>query len=329
MNEKKVRQVSFLPSLPKLIKKVAIYCRVSSGLKEQLDSLSAQLSGLVQMISRHHDMVLVDIYMDVTSGENPNRYEFNRMLVDAERKKLDIIFTKSISRFGRNTEDTITALRSLKENGVHVIFDEEQIDTGKESSELLISILSAYAQASNEDRRQNQLWSMKTRLDNGTSELYYRPCYGYYKNQEGVICVSPTEAEIVQLIFSSYFDGASIVGIQKILLERNIPSPRGNETWSKRSIEKILTNEKYIGDVIVRKTITSKEKGHKRINNETEDKYMATDVFPAIISKVMFDAVQDERKRRSNIVTDETGTHRKATHYSSKSSQNIQIPSSQ
>ena len=319
MDERKVRKIyDPLHSFPALFKNVGIYCRVSSGLREQLNSLSAQASGFVHWVAANNSMRLVDMYIDVTSGETPNRSEFARMLADAENGKLDVLITKSISRFGRNTEDALQAIRLLKKHKVQVIFDQEHIDTNKDDSEVIISILSAYAEADNHSRRENQIWGVKKRLKDGTSELYFRPCYGYRKNDEGVISICSDEAAVVQLIFASYLEGTSIIGIQRILQEQGIPTSRGKDIWSKRAIEKILTNEKYTGDVIARKTITSKAKGHKRIDNETEDRYMLSDVFPAIITKEMFTAVQTEMASRSNIVVDETGRHRKDTHYSSK-----------
>ena len=319
MDERKVRQIyNPLHSFPSLYKNVGIYCRVSSGLREQLNSLSAQASAFVRWVAANNSMRLVDMYIDVTSGEAQNRAEFTRMLADAESGKLDVLITKSISRFGRNTEDTLQAIRLLKEHNVQIIFDQEHIDTNKDDSEIIISILSAYAEADNRSRRENQIWAVKKRLEDGTSELYFRPCYGYRKTGEGIITICSDEAAVVQLIFSSYLDGASVIGIQRILQNQGIQTSRGKDVWSKRAIEKILTNEKYTGDVIARKTITSDAKGHKRVINETGDRYMLSDVFPAIITKEMFDAVQVERLHRSNMVTDENGTHRKSSHYSSK-----------
>lgn len=129
-------------------------------------------------------MKLVDIYLDIASGEKEYRSEFSRMIADTRTEKLDVLYVKSISRFGRNTEDAISALRTLKEHNVQVIFDEEGIDTLKDDSEFVITVLLAYSQAENDSRRQAQLWSLTKRLENGTYELYTRTCYGYYKNKE-------------------------------------------------------------------------------------------------------------------------------------------------
>lgn len=318
MGDRIVRQVYHPTSLPPLYKNIGVYCRVSSGLSEQLHSLSAQVSAYVQMISSRWDYHLVDIYIDVCTGEKKDRPAFDRMLRDVDDGKLDVIITKSISRFGRNAEDTLIAVRRAKAKNVQLIFEEDNLDTYKNGSEFIISVLSAYAQAENESRRENQLWAIRKRVEDGTSELYLRRCYGYSKDQDGRLLINSAEAEVVQLIYSKYLEGYSIVGLQKMLREMQILSPSGNEAWSKKTIENVLTNEKYTGDVIVMKAKTSSKKGHKREPNTDGQKYMIQDFIPAIITKDMFDAVQEERKRRSNIETDESGTHRKKEKYSSK-----------
>ena len=318
MTNKIVREVNMPVHFPPLFKHVGIYCRVSSGLREQLNSLAGQVSGLVQMVAQRYDMRLVDVYLDVMSGDSGERAEFNRMLEDARNRKIDIVLTKSISRFGRNTEDCVRALRELKDSQVQVIFVEEKIDTFKDPSELMVSIMAAFAEADNNSRRENQLWAIKKRLEDGTSEIYSRICYGYKKNKDGLISIDHDQAEVVQLIYSEYLGGSSIIGIQKKLREEGVVSARGNEIWSKRSIETILKNEKYTGSVIARKTITSAKKGHHRVKNTTENMYLASNIFPAIITKEIYDEVQEEIKRRTNIEIDETGTHRKGSHYSSK-----------
>ena len=290
-------------------------------MQEQLNSMSAQASFFVQMISERMDWKLVDIYLDFKSGEAAfNRPEFLRMLNNAKNKKLDIILTKSISRFGRNTEDTISALRELKDADVTVIFDEENIDTSTEDSELMISIISAFAEEENRSRRENQNWGIKKRLEDGTSEIYIRSCYGYQKDESGELIINSSEARVVQEIFSIYLSGKSIVGIIDELERRGIKSPKGKDKWSKRTIDTMLSNEKYVGDVLAFKTYSIYTPNHKRVSNKdgSHKKYLCTNSHPAIISKEMFDAVQEEKIRRSNVVTDASGTHRKSTKYSSK-----------
>ena len=171
MEPKKVRIKKEKPVLPTLYKNVGIYCRVSSNTQEQLNSMAAQVSFFVQLLSRRLDWRFVDIYLDFKSGESKNnRLGFKRMIEDARNKKLDIIMTKSISRFGRNTLDTIQTLRELKDLDVTVIFDQEHLDTSKEDSEVILTTLAAFAEEENKNRRDNQNRAIKKRHNDGTSQ---------------------------------------------------------------------------------------------------------------------------------------------------------------
>lgn len=317
-NTPKIRTVKTNYHLPSLYQKVGIYCRVSSMAQTQMGSLAQQASFFVRMVAKRYDWQLEDIYIDVKSGETTSqRTEFQRMLDDCQNGKLDIILTKSISRFGRNTEDTIKALRLLKAARVTVIFDAEKLDTASGDSELMISILSAYAEAENDSRRKNQYWSIVKQLENGTSSMYNRACYGYRKGDAGELLIDQEEAAVVQDIFNMYLSGSSIVGIQRELERREIPSPTGKAKWCKRSLDTMLSNEKYMGDAVVFKTYTKK---NVRVQNKdgSHDKYVISGNHPAIISSEMFQAVQDEKKRRSNVEKSEAGVRRKETKYSSK-----------
>lgn len=173
MEERQVREVHhYHTSLPALYKNVVVYVRVSSTLRTQLDSMASQVSGFVQMVAKNNGWKLVDIYIDVRSGEDRDRRsEFQRMLNEARTGKFDLVLTKSISRFGRNTEEAIQALRELNEAQVAVQFDEENVNTLEAGSEFIISILSAYAEGDNLSRRKNQLWGIQKRLEDGSSEL--------------------------------------------------------------------------------------------------------------------------------------------------------------
>lgn len=320
MESKVVKIIKEKPILP-TYKNVGIYCRVSSNTQEQLNSMAAQVSFFVQLLSRRLDWRFVDIYLDFKSGESKdNRLGFTRMIEDARNRKLDIIMTKSISRFGRNTEDTITTLRELKELDVTVIFDQEHIDTSREDSELMMTILSAFAEGENKSRRDNQNWAIKKRLEDGTSEIYSRACFGYKKSDIGELVIDSKQAKIVQHIFTMYLSGMSILGIVRELEKQGVKSPTGKDKWCKRTIDTMLSNEKYIGNVLAFKTYSIYTPKHKRVqnNDHSHKQFLLNDGHLPIISKEMFDAVQEEKARRSNIVTDESGTHRKDTRYSSK-----------
>lgn len=302
------KKVHFIPPIPqKRDKRIGIYCRVSTNSSEQLQSLAAQVSHLTKITAATPQWLLVDVYMDIsTSKTGPSRKEFNRMLDDCTSHKLDIIFTKSISRFGRDTVETIEALSKLKNAGVRVIFEQEELDTANTDSDLMISIIESFAQAENESRSENIKWGIKQGAASGTSKLYDRKCYGYKHDEDGKLIIDEETAESVKRIFDLYLRGQSVLGIIKELEKRKIPSPTGKEKWCKRTIDVMLSNEKYTGDVRLLKT------------GKSEVHYLAKDNNPAIISKEVFKAVQIEKKRRSNVVKDKNGCHRKSEKYSSK-----------
>lgn len=208
-------KVHFIPPLPpKREKKVAIYCRVSTNSHEQLKSLAAQVSGLTRYVAAVPQWLLVDVYMDIASGKSgSSRKEFVRMIEDCKGQKIEIILTKSISRFARDTVTVLEALKQLKELGIHVIFEQEHLDTANTDSDLMIAIIEAIAQAENKSRSMNIRWGIKQHAADGSSKLYKRRCYGYRNNKEGRLTIYNDEAEIVKLIFKLYLNGQSIIGI--------------------------------------------------------------------------------------------------------------------
>lgn len=320
METKEVRMIPPKFQIPKPYQKVGIYCRVSTVTQEQLHSMSKQVSFYIQMLNNRNDWRLVDAYLDFKSGKDiDHRLEFMRMIEDAKNKKLDIILTKSISRFGRDALDTIQTLRELKENDVTVIFDQEQINTSKEDSELIASIIAGIAEAENKNRRDNQNWAINKRLKDGTSKIYSRPCYGYKKSASGELTIYDEQAKIVQDIFEMYLSGMSVLGIVAELEKQGIKSPTGKDKWCKRTIDTMLSNEKYIGNALVFKTYTTYTPKPKRVqnNDHSHEQIQLNDAHMPIISKKMFDAVQEEKARRSNIINDENGTRRKDTRYKS------------
>lgn len=301
-------RVHIIPPKPqKREKRVGIYCRVSTNSAEQLQSLIAQVSHLTRITAASSQWLLADVYMDIaTSKAGSSRKEFNRMLDDCRSNKLDIILTKNISRFGRDTVEILEALNQLKALGVRVIFEQEELDTANTDSDLMISVIESIAQAENESRSENIRLGIKYRAAAGTSKLYDRKCYGYKNDEAGHLIIDDEKAKNVKLIFDLYLSGQSILGIIKELERKNILSPTGKEKWCKRTIDVMLSNEKYTGDVKILKS--SKSDVH----------YLASDNNPAIIAKEVFRAVQIEKVRRSNVVKDENGSKRKNEKYSSK-----------
>ena len=211
-------------------RKVGIYCRVSTKSQEQMDSLAAQVSLLTRLAATRVNWMLVDVYLDIRSGSGAtSRSEFQRMMDDCRAKKLNIVFTKSISRFGRNTVETLKSLNELGILGVEVIFQLEDISTKNPDSQLMVSLLEGIAQQENEERRNNILWGMTRRAENGTSTLYNRMCYGYTHDDGGDLRVIEAEAAIVRSIFDMYLHGKSVLGIQRELEARGIKSPTGKD----------------------------------------------------------------------------------------------------
>ena len=305
-----LKKVHFIPPKPqKRDKRIGIYCCVSTNSLEQLQSLATQVSHLTKITAATPRWLLADVYIDISSSKTgSSRKEFNRMLDDCTSHKLDIIFTKSISRFGRDTVETMEALSKLNSAGVRAIFEQEELDTANTDSDLMISIIESFAQAENESRSENIKWGIKQGAASGTSKLYDRKCYGYKHNEDGKLIIDEETAENVKIIFDLYLRGQSVLGIIKELEKRKIPSPTGKEKWCKRTIDVMLSNEKYTGDVRLLKT------------GKSEIHYLATDNNPVIISKEVFEAVQIEKARRSNVVKDGNGTvKRKNLKYSSKS----------
>lgn len=301
-------KIHFIPPIPKREKHVGIYCRVSTNGSEQLQSLTAQASHLTRLTAAMPQWVLSDIYMDIaTSKTGSSRKEFSRMLEDCRSNKLEIILTKNISRFGRDTVEILDALNQLKALGVRVIFEQEELDTANTDSDLMISIIESIAQAENESRSENIRLGIKYHAAAGTSKLYDRKCYGYEHDENGKLIIDEEKAENVKLIFDLYLGGQSVLGIIKELEKRKILSPTGKEKWCKRTIDVMLSNEKYTGDVKLLKS--SKSDVH----------YLSSDNNPAIISKEIFEAVQIEKVHRSNVIKDENGNRRKSEKYSSKS----------
>lgn len=231
------------PTPPKWEKRVGIYCRISSNSTEQLKSLTAQVSALTRLTAATSQWLLIDVYMDVASGKTDSpRREFSRMIDDCKSHKIEIILTKSISRFGRDTADALDALNQLKLLGVRVIFEQESLDTADTGSDLMISIIESIAQAENECRSENIKWGIKQRAASGASKLYNRKCYGYLHDEEGNLIIDDAKAKNVRIIFDLYIYGKSVIGIVEELERLGIKSPTGKDKWSKRTVDTMLSN---------------------------------------------------------------------------------------
>ncbi|MEG1502489.1 MAG: recombinase family protein [Synergistaceae bacterium] len=214
-----------------------------------MNSLTAQISGLTRLVATVDTWRLVDVYIDIASSKSKSlRKDFARMVEDNKQKKINIVITKSLSRFGRDTVDTLEALKILRESDVRVIFEQENLDSSETDSQLMISIVEALAQAENESRSENIKWGIKKKVEQGTSKLADRKCYGYDNDESGKLIVNEEQVAVVQKIFNLYLGGKSVTGILKELENLGIKSLTGKDKWNKRTVELTLTKRKYIGE---------------------------------------------------------------------------------
>ena len=237
-------KIYVIPAKPQLYKRVGIYCRVSTMRKSQEDSLENQIAGLQQFVSGNPDWTLCRTYIDQDSGGNVMRPGFQRMISDCYAHDIDVVVTKSISRFARNTVDLLETLKTLKRLGVDVFFQQENLRSCETDDDLLISLLGAIAQAESESTGESIRWGLQHGFASGESKLFSRKCYGYRHDENGKLIIDAEQAEVVRLIFDLYLEGHSIIQIIKELISRNIKSPQGKDTWSKRAIQTMLSNEK-------------------------------------------------------------------------------------
>jgi len=321
MSERIITKIPLKFEIPPLFKRVAIYCRVSTYHTAQEESLKAQIDRYQKMVEARFDWKLVKTYSDIASGRNTSgRTEFMNLMSDCEARLIDLIITKSISRFGRNTVDILSNIRELRKYNVDVFFEAENMFASDSSSELLLSLISAVAQEDSASKSQNIRIGIEYKLTNGTSCLYSRPCYGYKKGENGNLTIDEKQAKNVGWIFDLYLQGHSVLSIIRELKKRRVKSPSGNTVWSKRAIETLLANEKYAGDVTVGKTFKHEFPSNRRLVNNGERKmYEITNSHKPIIQREVFDKVQQEHKMRSNIGIDAGKAVRKNTRYSMKS----------
>ena len=311
------RIVHVLPGPERGRTRVVIYCRVSTNSDAQIHSLMNQVQYLTGAVADNPDWELVNVYLDIKSGANAEgRTDLGRMLEDARAKKFDLVLIKSCSRFFRNVTQALTILHELNDLGVEIRFDEENLSSDNPNFWLYVTSYESAAEHFNIVRSDSIKWGNRRSAENGTSKLYDRKCYGYTNDDTGHLIINPEEADVVRLIFQLYLDGYSVVKIVKELNARGIPSPTGNETWCKHTIEVMLTNLKYTGNSPVLQTTTSGYEKKKRVPSPSI--LIAENNHEPIISKEVFNQVQKEKARRSNIVKDENGSHRSSRKYSSK-----------
>ncbi len=283
-------------------KRVCAYCRVSTAQEEQESSFESQVNYYTQYITNRNDWTLVDIYADegISGTNTAKRKDFLRMIDDCMAGKIDMIITKSISRFARNTVDCLHYVRKLKEKGIAVYFETENIDTLGSTGELLLTILSGLAQDSSRNQSDVTRWGIQRQFENGRVLVNTTRFLGYDKNDEGELVINEKEAEIVRRIFNEYLEGKSYNAIAKGLTRDGIKTGAGNTKWWDSTINGILENEKYYGDALLQKTLTIDFLKHKRIDNKGQaQQFMIEGNHPPIIPKELFDRIQAEKARRA------------------------------
>ncbi len=282
-------------------RRVAAYARVSTNQEEQLTSYEAQVDYYTQYIQSKDEWEFVKVYTDegISATNTKKRSGFNEMVQAALEGKIDLIITKSVSRFARNTVDSLTTVRMLKEKGIEVYFEKENIYTLDSKGELLITIMSSLAQEESRSISENVTWGMRKRFADGKVALPYKRFLGYRKGADGLPEIVPEEAGIVRDIFRMFMEGKSPSFIARHLIALGIATPGGKTKWRPNTVESILTNEKYKGDAILQKKFTVDFLTKKTKVNEGEvPQYYVEGSHPAIISPELFDAVQVELKRR-------------------------------
>lgn len=285
-------------------RRVAGYARVSTDSDEQFTSYEAQVDYYTQYIKRNPEWEFVKVYTDegISGTNTKHRIGFNEMIADAMSGKIDLIVTKSVSRFARNTVDSLVTIRKLKEKGVEVFFEKENIYTFDGKGELLLTIMSSLAQEESRSISENVTWGQRKRFADGKVSLPYKQFLGYRKGADGFPEVVPEEAIVVHRIYTRFMEGLTPGAIAKELTADGIPTPSRKQRWQTSTVESILQNEKYKGAALLQKCFTVDFLTKKRKVNEGEvPQYYVEHSHEPIITPEEFDKVQTELARRKRI----------------------------
>ena len=282
-------------------KRIAAYCRVSSDKDEQLHSLAAQMAHYIKSLTEDETSEFAGIYADEgISGTNAaNRPRFQKLIEDCRNGLVDGVVTKSVARFGRNTLDTLIYTRELRALGIDVFFEKENIHSCSADGELLLTLMAAFAESESANMSDNIKWGKRRRYEQGLAEsLPLGNVYGYCK-KDCVLALNEQEAAVVRRIYREYLDGLGFEMISSGLNADSIPTRHGNDIWYGRTVQNIILNEKFVGDVIFQKTFNLDGISKKHIPNRGElPQYMVEDCIPAIIDRTTWRLVQLEVKRR-------------------------------
>ncbi|MBE7049102.1 MAG: recombinase family protein [Ruminococcaceae bacterium] len=298
----------YAPKMGRKKLNVAAYCRVSTAEEEQQDSFENQVEHYKSMIEANDEWDLVEIFGDdgITGTSATKRPGFRRMIKMCEQGKIDLIITKSISRFSRNTPVTLEYVRKLKLMGIGIIFEKENLNTLEVQSEFLLSMYSTFAQQESESQSMNVKMGKRFRYSQGQACFNFNRVYGYGQDDKKNIYIVPEQAKAVKLIFTGFQKGLSMREIADSLEKENIPSPSGKPVWKTEAVKRILVNEKYAGDVMTQKTyIVDPISKKTKKNTGRFPKYLIRNHHVAIIDREIFDAVQIELSRRNCIKRNE------------------------
>lgn len=275
--------------------RVAAYCRVSTDQEEQDSSIELQELRYRQMIEENPNWENAGVFSERATGLNlQERSAFQAMMHQCREEKINLILTKSISRFGRNTLDILRVLQELRELNVDVFFEKEDLWLHERDLQIVLTAYCAFAQAESEDMSRNIRWGIKRSFQSGTSGYADFVCFGYKRGDDGRLAIDEPDAKIVRTIFEMRADGKSLGTISDWLYEISIPSPTGKEHWSRETISKLLKNEKYVGDVMLQKTSVKDLFSGKQVRNTGElDKYLIQGHHPAVITRELFEKVNE------------------------------------
>ena len=275
--------------------KVAAYARVSTELDEQQSSYDAQVSFYENYIKQNKNWQFIGVFADrgITGTSTKNRTNFNKMVKIATMGGIDLILTKSISRFARNTVDTLQTVRELKAKGVEIFFEKENLHTFDPKCEMLLTIMSSFAQEESRSISENIRWGKRKSMQDGKVSIPYSCFLGYRKGKDGRLEIVESEAEIVRKIYKMYLGGRNLSYIAKFLTKHHIPTPRKKKIWTAATVKNILRNEKYKGDALLQKTYIEDYLTKKRRKNTGElPQYYVKNSHPAIIPRKVFNEVQ-------------------------------------
>ena len=282
--------------------RVAAYCRVSTDEEDQLNSLDTQVKYYTGKIAENPNWTMAGIYADegITGTRTDKREKFLKLMRDCEKGKVDMILTKSTTRFARNTVDSLTWIRKLRAMGIGVYFEEQNLDSLKAENETLLGFFSVMAQSESESISANVKWGIQKRMKNGTYAVRFN-LLGYDKDKDGNPYIVSEEADIVRTLFKMFLDGASLGQLKTYLESNHVKTTKGKEEWSLSVIRYMLSNEKYVGDVLYQKTFRTDCISKKaKVNRGEVTRYLISNNHPAIIDRDTFNLVQAELARRNN-----------------------------